>query len=57
MMCMKNYNAEKIIFDKFTAFFNIVIFDHYLYTIMVGSASASDNFAGGILKALLAANF
>ena len=57
MMCMKNYNAEKIIFDKFTVFFNIVIFDHYLYTIMVGSASASDNFAGGILKALLAANF
>ena len=57
MMCMKNYNAEKIIFDKFTAFFNIVIFDHYLYTIMAGSASASDNFAGGILKALLAANF
>ena len=55
MMCMKNYNAEKIIFDKFTAFFNIVIFD--FYTIMVGSASASDNFAGGILKALLAANF
>ena len=55
MMCMKNYNAEKIIFDKFTAFFNI--FDHYLYTIMVGIASASDNFAGGILKVLLAANF
>ena len=25
-MCMKNYNAEKIIFDKFTAFFNIAIF-------------------------------
>ena len=56
MMCMKNYNAEKIIFDKFTAFFNIVIFDHYLYTI-VGSASASDNFAGGILKALVCTNF
>ena len=38
-MCMKNYNAEKIIFDKFTAFFNIAIFvDHCLYTIMVGSA-------------------
>ena len=35
---MKNYNDEKIIFDKFTAFFNIVIFDHSLYTIMVGSA-------------------
>ena len=25
-MCMKNYNAEKIIFDKFTAFFNLAIF-------------------------------
>ena len=25
-MCMKNYNAEKIIFDKFTAFFNFAIF-------------------------------
>ena len=25
-MCMKNYNAEKIIFDKFTAFFNFGIF-------------------------------
>ena len=25
-MCMKNYNDEKINFDKFTAFFNIVIF-------------------------------
>ena len=37
-MCMKNYNAEKIIFDKFTAFFNIAIFDHCLYTVMVGSA-------------------
>ena len=36
-MCMKSYNDEKIIFDKFTAFFNIVIFDHCLYTIMVGS--------------------
>ena len=35
---MKNYNDEKIIFDKFTAFFNIVIFDHCLYTIMVDSA-------------------
>ena len=29
-MCMKNYNAEKIIFDKFTAIFNIAIFDHCL---------------------------
>ena len=29
---MKNF------FDKFTAFFNIVIFDNCLYTIMVGSA-------------------
>ena len=35
-MSMKNYNDEKIIFDKFTAFFNIVIFEHCLYTIMVG---------------------
>ena len=25
-MCMKNNNAEKIIFDKFTAFFNFAIF-------------------------------
>ena len=25
-MFMKNYNAEKIIFDKFTAFFNFAIF-------------------------------
>ena len=25
-MCMKNYNAEKIIFDKVTAFFNFAIF-------------------------------
>ena len=25
-MCMKNYNAEKIVFDKFTAFFNLAIF-------------------------------
>ena len=30
-MCMKNYNAKKIIFDKFTAIFNIAIFDHCLY--------------------------
>ena len=37
-MCMKNYNTEKIIFDNFTAFFNIVIFDHCLYAIVVGSA-------------------
>ena len=37
-MCMKNYNAEKRIFDIFTAIFNIAIFDHCLYTIMVGSA-------------------
>ena len=37
-MCMKNYDAEKIIFDKFTVFFNIVIFDHCLNTILVGSA-------------------
>ena len=35
-MCMKNYDAENIIFVKFTA-----IFSHFLtiaYTIMVGSA-------------------
>ena len=25
-MCMKNYDAEKIVFDKFTAFFNLAIF-------------------------------
>ena len=25
-MCMKNYNDEKIFFDKFTAFFHIAIF-------------------------------
>ena len=25
-MCMKNYNDEKIIFDKFTAFFHIAVF-------------------------------
>ena len=37
-MCMKNYNAEKIIFDKFTAVFNIAIFLTIAYTIMVGSA-------------------
>ena len=37
-MCMKNYNAEKIIFDKFTAFFNIAIFLTIAYTTMVGSA-------------------
>ena len=36
---MKNYNAKKDIFDKFSA------------------CLTSDNFAGGILKALLAANF
>ena len=35
---MKNYNSEKLISVKFTAFFNIAIFDHCLYTIMVGSA-------------------
>ena len=37
-MCMKNYDAEKISFDKFTAFFNIAIFLTIAYTIMVGSA-------------------
>ena len=25
-MCIKNYNAEKIVFDKFTAIFNLAIF-------------------------------
>ena len=35
---MKNYNDEKMIFDKFTAVFILVIFDHFLYTKMVGSA-------------------
>ena len=24
-MCMNNYNTEKVIFDKFTSFFNIAI--------------------------------
>ena len=37
-MCMKNYNDEKIIFDKFTAIFNIAIFFTIAYTIMDGSA-------------------
>ena len=37
-MCMKNYDDEKIIFDKFTAIFNIAIFLTIAYTIMVGSA-------------------
>ena len=36
-MSIKIYNDEKIIFDKFTLFFIIVIFEHCLYTIMVGS--------------------
>ena len=38
-MCMKNYNAEKIIFDKFTAFFNFAIFFtiNCTYTTMVSS--------------------
>ena len=43
-MCMKNYNDEKIIFDSFTAFFNIVIFDHCLYTIMVCEINSSKGF-------------
>ena len=30
-MCMKNFNAEIIIFDKFTAFLTLPIFDHYVY--------------------------
>ena len=38
-MCMKNYDAEKIIFDKFTAFKCITEpFLTIAYTIMVGSA-------------------
>ena len=37
-MCMKNFNAEKIIFDKFTAFLTLPIIDHYVYRIMVDSA-------------------
>ena len=37
-MCMKNYNDEKIIFDKFTAIFNIAIFLTIAYTIIVDSA-------------------
>ena len=37
-ICMKNFNAEKIIFDKFTAFCTLPIFDHYVYRIMVDSA-------------------
>ena len=37
-MCMKNFNAEKIIFDKFTVFLTLPIFDHYVYRIMDDSA-------------------
>ena len=37
-MCKKNFNAEKIIFDKFTAFLTLPIIDHYVYRIMVDSA-------------------
>ena len=37
-MCMKNYNDEKLISDKFTAIFNIRQFLTMAYTIMVGSA-------------------
>ena len=40
-MCMKNLNAEKKFFDKFTAFLTLPIFYHYvyrIYRIMVDSA-------------------
>ena len=37
-MCMKNVNAVKIIFDTFTAFLTLPIFDHNVYRIMVDSA-------------------
>ena len=37
-MCMKNLNAEKNFFDKFTAFLTLPIFYHYVYRIMVDSA-------------------
>ena len=37
-MCMNNCDAEKIIFDKFTAFLTYQIFYNCLYSIMVGSA-------------------
>ena len=38
-MCMNNCHAEKIIFDKFTAFLtNSKFFYNCLYSIMVGSA-------------------
>ena len=43
---MKNYNAENISLTNF-----LHVFDLGSYW------PASDNFAGGILKALLAANF
>ena len=43
-MCMKNYNTEKLIFDKFTAFFNIAIFDHCFYTMMVCEINSSWGF-------------
>ena len=35
-MCMKNYNTEKVIFDKLTSFFNIAI--SWPLLIMIGSA-------------------
>ena len=39
-MCMNNYHAEKVIFEKFTAFLTEQIFNNslYMYSIMVGSA-------------------
>ena len=48
-ICMKKCYPEKMNFDKFTAFFGMFDLGSYW--------PASDNFAGGILKALLAANF
>ena len=37
-MCIKNFNAKKIFFDKFTAFLTLPSIDHYVYRIMVDSA-------------------
>ena len=50
-MCMKNYNDEKIIFDKFTAFFK------HSHFITIAILRGGGGGGGGILKALLAANF
>ena len=37
-MCMKKFNDEKIIFDKFTAVLTEPIFDHFTYRIMANSS-------------------